>query len=66
MVGITTTLTFSMAYTVSRFEPHRTLMGTSQMALEQMYDTSKRYPRIVGACVFSVSQVQGTQLHGAS
>ena len=37
--------------TISGFESHWTLLGTSQMTLEQIYDTSKRYPRIVGVCV---------------
>ena len=40
-----------VGFTISGFEFHWTLSGTSQTALEQIYDTSKRYPRIVGACV---------------
>jgi hypothetical protein len=31
------------------FELHWTFLGTSQTSLERIYDTFKRYPRIVGA-----------------
>ena len=41
MVGITTISISSMACTISRFESHWTLLGTSQTTLEQIYDTSK-------------------------
>jgi hypothetical protein len=44
-----------MACTISGFETHWTIMDTSQTTLERIYDTSKRHPRNVGACVFSLS-----------
>ena len=64
MVGITTISTHSMACTIYRFKSHGTPLGTSQMTLEWICDTSKKYPRIVGARVFNVSQFQWTWLHG--
>ena len=54
MVSITTISTPSMTCTISIFESHWTLMCTSQTTLERIYDTSRRYPRIVGACMFNI------------
>ena len=65
MGGITTISIPLMTCIISGFEFHWTIMGISQMALERIYDTFKRYPRIVGVYVFSVYQFQWTWLHGA-
>ena len=40
--------------------PIEHFLGTSQTTLQRTYDTSKRHPIIVGACMFSVSQFQIT------